>query len=153
MKAKILMVCLGNICRSPLAEGILKSKLPQDSFFVDSAGTGAWHAGQQPDLRSIEVASHYDIDITAQRARQFVVEDFDTFDRIYVMDQSNYDNVLKLAPTEAAKIKVKLILNELNPPKNQEVPDPYYGGPGGFYNVFKLLNDACTQISNDLQSI
>ena len=152
MKAKILMVCLGNICRSPLAEGILKSKLPSNDFLVDSAGTGAWHAGELPDPRSIEVASHYDIDLTNQRARQFIVEDFTIFDRIYVMDQSNYDNVVKLAPSDEAKNKVKLILNELNPGKNQEVPDPYYGGPGGFYNVFKLLNDACTIISRDLQS-
>ncbi|WP_267739876.1 low molecular weight protein-tyrosine-phosphatase [Myroides injenensis] len=152
MKAKILMVCLGNICRSPLAEGILKSKLPKDSFLVDSAGTGAWHVGQQPDLRSIEVAQHYDIDISKQRARQFTIDDFDIFDRIYVMDQSNYENVVKLAPTEEAKNKVMLILNELQPEKNLEVPDPYFGGPGGFYHVYKLLDDACNVIAKDLQS-
>lgn len=153
MKAKILMVCLGNICRSPLAEGVLKSKLPSDSFLVDSAGTGAWHVGQLPDPRSIEVASHYDIDLTDQRARQFTAHDFDTFDRIYVMDKSNYDNVIKLAPNEQAKNKVKLILNELTPTMDMEVPDPYFGGPGGFYNVYKLLDDACTIISKDLLSI
>ncbi|WP_010253023.1 low molecular weight protein-tyrosine-phosphatase [Myroides injenensis] len=152
MKAKILMVCLGNICRSPLAEGILKSKLSKDSFLVDSAGTGAWHVGQQPDPRSIEVAQHYDIDISKQRARQFTIDDFDTFDRIYVMDQSNYENVVKLAPSEEAKNKVMLILNELQPEKNQEVPDPYFGGPGGFYHVYKLLDDACNVIAKDLQS-
>ncbi|MDR0227976.1 MAG: low molecular weight phosphotyrosine protein phosphatase [Flavobacteriaceae bacterium] len=152
MKTKILMVCLGNICRSPLAEGIMQSKLPADSFLVDSAGTGAWHVGQLPDPRSIEVAQHYEIDLTKQRARQFTVDDFNTFDRIYVMDQSNYDNVIKLAPNEDVKAKVKLILNELHPGKDEEVPDPYFGGPGGFYHVFKLLDDACTVIQRDLIS-
>lgn len=152
MKAKVLMVCLGNICRSPLAEGILQSKLSKESFFVDSAGTGAWHVGQQPDPRSIEVASHYDIDLTTQRARQFSINDFTEFDRIYVMDQSNYDNVIKLAPNEEAKQKVKLILNELHPGSNKEVPDPYFGGPGGFYHVYKMLDDACNVIAKDLQS-
>lgn len=152
MKAKILMVCLGNICRSPLAEGILQSKLPKEDFLVDSAGTGAWHVGQLPDPRSIEVAQNYNIDLTNQRARQFTVEDFDTFDRIYVMDQSNFDNVIELAPNDQAKAKVKLILNELNPGKDQEVPDPYFGGPGGFYNVFRMLNETCEVIAKDLRS-
>lgn len=86
MATKILMVCLGNICRSPLAEGILRSKLPKDKFLVDSAGTGGWHAGELPDNRSMKIASKYGIDISHQRARQFQVQDFHTFDYIYVMD-------------------------------------------------------------------
>ncbi|MEC4113365.1 low molecular weight protein-tyrosine-phosphatase [Myroides pelagicus] len=152
MKARILMVCLGNICRSPLAEGILQAKLPKEDFLVDSAGTGAWHVGQLPDPRSIEVANNYDIDLTTQRARQFVPEDFERFDRIYVMDHSNYDNVVKLAPSEEAKQKVKLILNESNPGKDLEVPDPYFGGPGGFYNVYRMLDEACDSIARQLQA-
>ncbi|HLV69498.1 MAG TPA: low molecular weight protein-tyrosine-phosphatase, partial [Xanthomarina sp.] len=105
---KILMVCLGNICRSPLAEGILKSKLPQESFFVDSAGTGDYHVGELPDKRSINVAKKYGLDITNQRGRQFTVADFDMFDFIYVMDESNFESVTKLARNEKDLKKVKL---------------------------------------------
>lgn len=150
MKTKILMVCLGNICRSPLAEGILKSKLPESAFLVDSAGTGAWHAGEQPDKRSIAVAKKHGIDLTDQRARQFKMADFEIFDYIYVMDKSNYDNVVKLATTTEAIQKVKLILNEPFPNTNQEVPDPYYGGDDGFENVFQLLDKAGNQIASKL---
>lgn len=146
---KILMVCLGNICRSPLAEGILKSKLPKHSFIIDSAGTSNYHIGELPDKRSIQVAKKYGIDITDQRGRQFKVSDFDEFDLIYVMDISNYQNVISLARNNYDKNKVKLILNELdNDLKN--VPDPYYGGDSGFENVFQLLNHACDRISQKL---
>lgn len=149
MALKIVMVCLGNICRSPLAEGILKAKLPKD-YVVDSAGTGAWHTGQQPDKRSIATAKNRGLDITNQRARQFKVSDFDTFDYIYVMDNSNYKDVLSLAPTEESKSKVKLILNEIFPNENVDVPDPYYGGDDGFENVFDMLNQACEAIARKL---
>ena len=149
MALKIVMVCLGNICRSPLAEGILKAKLPKD-YVVDSAGTGAWHAGQQPDKRSITTAKNRGLDITNQRARQFKVSDFDTFDLIYVMDNSNYKNVIALAPNEKAKSKVKLILNEIFPNENIDVPDPYYGGDDGFENVFDMLDQACEAIARKL---
>lgn len=147
MALKIVMVCLGNICRSPLAEGILKAKLPKD-YVVDSAGTGAWHTGQQPDKRSIATAKNRGLDITNQRARQFKVSDFDTFDYIYVMDNSNYKDVLYLAPTEESK--VKLILNEIFPNENVDVPDPYYGGDDGFENVFDMLDQACEAIARKL---
>ncbi|UOX33914.1 low molecular weight phosphotyrosine protein phosphatase [Flavobacterium sediminilitoris] len=150
MSTKILMVCLGNICRSPLAEGILQSKLPKDQFIIDSAGTGGWHAGQLPDKRSIETAKKHGIDITNQRARQFKLTDFEDFDYIYTMDISNYKNILSLAPSEMAKSKVKLILNELFPNKNIEVPDPYYGGQDGFEEVFKMLDEACNVIVKKL---
>lgn len=149
---KVLMVCLGNICRSPLAEGILQSKLSTESFFVDSAGTGDWHIGSLPDKRSIAVAKKYNIDLTTQRARQFKVSDFSTFDRIYVMDKSNYDNVVKLAPNTEARNKVKLILNESTPGKNAEVPDPYFGGEDGFEHVYHLLDEVCNVIAKDLKS-
>ena len=149
MALKIVMVCLGNICRSPLAEGILKAKLPKD-YVVDSAGTGAWHTGQKPDKRSIATAKNRGLDITNQRARQFKVSDFDTFDYIYVMDNSNYKDVLSLAPTEESKSKVKLILNEIFPNENVDVPDPYYGGDDGFENVFDMLDQACEAIARKL---
>lgn len=146
------MVCLGNICRSPLAEGILKSKVDRNTVFVDSAGTGAWHSGELPDNRSIAVAKKYGIDLTDQRARLFLVEDFDKFDHIYVMDQSNYKNVCRLAPNDEAINKVQLILNESYPDENLEVPDPYYGGDQGFENVYKMLDEACLKIKNKLEN-
>ena len=149
MALKIVMVCLGNICRSPLAEGILKAKLPKD-YVVDSAGTGAWHTGQQPDKRSVTTAKNRGLDITNQRARQFKVSDFDTFDYIYVMDNSNYKDVISLAPTEESKSKVRLILNEIFPNENVDVPDPYYGGDDGFENVFDMLDQACEAIARKL---
>ncbi|WP_445710334.1 low molecular weight protein-tyrosine-phosphatase [Flavobacterium sp.] len=150
MTTKILMVCLGNICRSPLAEGILQSKLPKDKYIVDSAGTGGWHAGELPDKRSISIAKKHNIDITNQRARQFKPSDFEKFDHIYAMDMSNYKNILNLAPNESVKSKVKIILNELFPDENVEVPDPYYGGQDGFENVYDMLNKACDVIANKL---
>jgi protein-tyrosine phosphatase len=146
---KILMVCLGNICRSPLAEGILKSKLPSDSFLVDSAGTSNYHIGEYPDIRSINVARHHDIDISSQRGRQFTVNDFDEFDLIYAMDSSNYKNIVKLARTNEDVTKVKLILDEIPDYHLKDVPDPYYGGENGFENVFNMLDTACDYITND----
>ncbi len=146
------MVCLGNICRSPLAEGILKSKLPANKFYIDSAGTANYHIGDSPDIRSIQIAQKNHINITAQRGRQFEVNDFDQFDHIYVMDRSNYQNVMRLARNEGDKKKVKLILNELYPEENMDVPDPYYGGHDGFKNVFDLLDKACKIIAENLES-
>lgn len=149
---KVLMVCLGNICRSPLAEGILKSKVDSNKIFVDSAGTAAYHVGNLPDPRSVEVAHKYGLDITNQRARAFSKNDFDLFDYIYVMDTSNYNNVLDLARNDLDKSKVSMILNELNSGENLEVPDPYYGGDGGFEHVYQLLNESCDQIAKKLNN-
>jgi len=143
---KILMVCLGNICRSPLAHGILASKLDSEDYFVDSAGTAAYHVGEKPDKRSIAVAKKYGIDISHQKARKFSQKDFDDFDLIYAMDISNYENIMALARNEADRQKVQLILNEVYPKENLEVPDPYYGGTDGFENVYKMLDKACTKI-------
>ncbi len=146
----VLMVCLGNICRSPLAEGILKSKVNVDQVFIDSAGTGSWHIGELPDIRSIQVAKKNNINITNQRCRQFVVEDFDEFDLIFVMDNSNYETVISLARNDSDKQKVNLILNQIYPGNNLDVPDPYYDESRGFDRVFEMLNNACDRIAETI---
>ena len=150
MSVKILMVCLGNICRSPLAEGILASKLPKGKFTVDSAGTGSWHIGRQPDERSIAVAKKNKINISTQKGRQFSVADFDAFDYIYVMDNSNYSDVIELAKTQDQKDKVQMILNNLFPNENVDVPDPYFGLPNGFEIVYNMLDEACDVLAKKL---
>jgi len=143
MAKQILMVCLGNICRSPLAEGILSHKLEKTIHSVDSAGTSSHHQGEMPDPRSVATAQKYGIDIADQRSRQFQFTDFDTFDYILVMDKSNLRNILALARTEDDKKKVSLIMDEVEDVSNNEVPDPYYGGDHGFENVYHMLDDAC----------
>jgi len=150
MPVKILMVCLGNICRSPLAEGILSSKLPADKFFVDSAGTGSWYVGHAPDKRSIAVAEHHNLSIAHLKGRQFSTKDFDTFDYIYAMDASNYEDLLALAKNDAQKNKVQMILNELFPGENVDVPDPYYGLANGFENVYQMLDQVCDVIAKKI---
>lgn len=151
MKTKVLMVCLGNICRSPLAEGILQSKVNPEHIFVDSAGTAGYHINNPPDSRSIEVASRFGIDISQQRCRKFGSMDFETFDIIYAMDKENYSNILKLSRTEAHHNKVRLLLNEIDGSDN-EVPDPYYGGKDGFEKVFQLIDTACEQIAKEFNT-
>ncbi|MDG2450446.1 MAG: low molecular weight phosphotyrosine protein phosphatase [Saprospiraceae bacterium] len=143
---RILMVCLGNICRSPLAEGILKLKVRQNNldWKVDSAGTSGWHEGDLPDKRSIEIAAKNGLDITDQRSRKFVRADFEDFDLILAMDSSNYQNILALAQNESDKDKVKLILNYAYPDQNRAVPDPYYDN--GFPRVYTMLEKACQDI-------
>ncbi len=150
MVVKILMVCLGNICRSPLAEGILASKLPKENFKIDSAGTGHWHVGKKPDERSIATAKKNGIDITNQRGRLFKSNDLDYYDHIFVMDSSNYDDVMKYAKTDAQKQKVQLILNELFPGENVDVPDPYYGLQNGFDTVYEMLDETCDILAKRL---
>lgn len=139
---KILMVCLGNICRSPLAQGILESKLAKAGieWEVDSAGTSAWHADEKPDERSIMVAKQNGVDITMQRARQFVIDDFKIYDYILTMDTSNYNNVRVLSSNENDLDKVKMILNYSFPGENRSVPDPYYDN--GFDKVYDMLDEA-----------
>ncbi|WP_264566815.1 low molecular weight protein-tyrosine-phosphatase [Flavobacterium sp. N3904] len=150
MPVKILMVCLGNICRSPLAEGILASKLPNDKFTVDSAGTGSWHVGRGPDNRSIATAQKNGLNIANQKGRQFERSDFDTFDYVFVMDNSNYRDVIHLAQNETQKQKVQLILDAIFPGENVDVPDPYYGVSNGFDMVYEMLNEACDIIAQNL---
>ena len=146
---KVLMVCLGNICRSPLAEGILRSKL-SSHFIVDSAGTGHWHIGNPPDPRSIKIAKEKGIDISKLKGRQFSKQDFIDFDYIYVMDNQNYKDVIALTSNENEKEKVQLILNELFPDENVDVPDPYYGLQDGFERVYDMLDEACDEIVKKL---
>jgi protein-tyrosine phosphatase len=150
MATRILMVCLGNICRSPLAEGILQSKLPKDLFVVDSAGTGNWHIGHQPDPRSIAIANQKGLDISHLRGRQFSKQDFQDFDHIYAMDNQNYKDIIALASSEEEKTKVKLILNEIFPGENVDVPDPYFGLQDGFEKVYVMLDEVCEVIVEKL---
>ena len=149
-KIKILMVCLGNICRSPLAEGILRSKLDTSQYEVDSTGTGHWHVGNPPDPRSVAVAKKNGLNISALRGRQFSYQDFLDFDHIYVMDSSNLENVLRLAKTQEDKDKVSMILGTLFPGEKVDVPDPYYGIDDGFDRVYEMLDEACNVISQKL---
>ena len=143
---KILMVCLGNICRSPLAEGSLTHKTKHLKIRVDSAGTAGYHIGALPDSRSIEIADKYNIDLRNQRARQFSIADFDKFDIIYAMDINNYEHLIALANNQKERKKVRMILNEINPGLFESVPDPYYGGDNGFQEVYDMLDKACEKI-------
>ena len=133
----ILFVCLGNICRSPLAEGVFRAEAEVvglvDQFFVDSAGTGAWHEGNPPDPRSIEVAASNGIDISSQRARQIARSDFNSFDYILAMDASNLTTLRERANGKCSGLR--LFLDQ--PPT--DVPDPYYGGDAGFEDVYQML--------------
>jgi len=142
----VLMVCLGNICRSPLAEGILKHKIDSTQHHVDSAGTAGYHVGNPPDPRSIKVAQENGINISQQRCRKFTVNDFDSFDLIYAMDESNYGNIIGLARNIKDSNKVKLLLSEVNL-TNKEVPDPYYDSEDGFEKVFQMIDQACDVIA------
>ena len=149
MKTKVLMVCLGNICRSPLAEGILKSKVDSEHVFVDSAGTAGYHVGHPPDERSIEVALSHGLDISTQKCRRFGPMDFEEFDHIFAMDRSNYSNIVALTSDSEHVGKVKLLLDEVDLGIS-EVPDPYYGGVEGFEYVYGLIDKACEAIAKNL---
>ena len=136
------MVCLGNICRSPLAHGIFEHLTSHKNIAVDSAGTAAYHIGNPPDPRSQEVAQSHGIDISAQKARQFTAQDFERYDHIFVMDRSNYSNVIGLATQEQHRSKVELLIPDT------EVPDPYYGGFDGFEECYQMIFKACQKRIN-----
>ncbi|MEO8149509.1 MAG: low molecular weight protein-tyrosine-phosphatase [Bacteroidia bacterium] len=148
---RLLMVCLGNICRSPLAEGIMRKKIIEHNLLwtVDSAGTSGWHAGELPDSRTIKCAKDHGIDISDQRSRQFTKADFKNFDLIFAMDESNYNDILMQAHSEEDGKKVHLLLTFADMIRT-DVPDPYYGGSKSFENVFQLLDDACTDVLEKL---
>lgn len=145
------MVCLGNICRSPVAEGVMKLKAQEHDLDIeiDSAGTSGWHNGELPDSRSMANAKENGVDISDQSSRKVLLTDFTEFDLLYAMDESNYDNLINMCP-EPLQHKVKMILNEIHPGENMSVPDPYYGNDG-FQLVFDLLNEACEKIAIDLK--
>jgi low molecular weight protein-tyrosine phosphatase len=147
---KILMVCLGNICRSPLAEGILKDKLEKAglNWEVDSAGTNRYHTGDAPHRLSQKVARMHGIDISKLKARTIAPEDFDRFDKIYAMAQDVIADMKTVVGKKFNGNKVELLMNELFPGENIDVPDPYYGGEQGFHDVYKLIDDACSAIVN-----
>ena len=148
----ILFVCLGNICRSPLAEGIFREVLVtrgmERNFLLDSAGTGGWHAGSAPDPRSIEIAARHGIDISGQKARKVSLDDFSRFDLIFGMDRSNVTDLKAAAPQEMRK-RVHLFL-EFAGGRGREVPDPYYGGPEGFASVYRMIREASEVIATRL---
>jgi protein-tyrosine phosphatase len=136
------MVCLGNICRSPMADGLLRRKVKEQNLnvLVDSAGTANYHIGSPPDHRMIETAKSRGTNIQNLSARQFSKKDFQDFDLIYVMDESNLSNVIKLTTNSSEQQKVKLILKELYPNESKRVPDPYYGSMKDFMDVYDLLD-------------
>jgi len=152
---KILMVCLGNICRSPMADGLMRKKVADHNLdvVVDSAGTGDWHVGHSPDSRMMETAKRNGVPIDELRGRQFKVADFDEFDRIFVMDKSNFANVTKLARDEKDTQKVEMFLNLTHPGKDIEVPDPYFGGDEGFQEVFEMLDAGTDVLLKELKEI
>jgi protein-tyrosine phosphatase len=154
MPMKILMVCLGNICRSPMAEGLMLSKIKKYKLDaeVDSAGFERFHAGDPPDFRAIRVMKEHGIDISGQISRLFQKSDFETFNRIYVMDHGNYSDVQNAATNKEQMIKVDLILNVLHPGKNMPVPDPFYGGNNGFEKTYQLLDEATELIAQQLKN-
>ena len=145
---KILMVCLGNICRSPLAEGILQEKANNNGlkWIVESAGTNSYHTGEPPHSFSQKVASLNGIDISFQRARRFTADDFKKYDKIYALAEDVLDEMKRIAKNKFDNSKVDLLLNELYPGENSDVPDPYYGGEEGYHKVFQLINKACERI-------
>ena len=150
----VLFVCMGNICRSPLAEGVLREALVDAGLgahvCIDSAGTGNWHQGDAPDPRSVEIASSYGIDISAQTARQVCPEDFERFDLIFAMDRSN-EATLRARSPSSRHGRIFLFL-DYTLGKNIDVPDPYYGGEDGFENVYQLLREGCSVLVTRLGS-
>lgn len=150
---KILFVCLGNICRSPMAHGIVRDAADRHNIDVelDSAGTSAYHVGEAPDPRAQKTLEEKGIDISDLRARQFTEADFDRFDVIYTMDEANYNNILLLAGDENEESKVKYFLDELHPGERRSVPDPYFGGDDGFENVYRMLKGASDELIKKLQ--
>lgn len=148
------MVCLGNICRSPLAHGLLRKKVEEIGLnvTVDSAGTSGYHIGEAPDARMRRTAHDFGLSIDDLRARQFTQQDFEDFDLIYAMDKSNFNNILKLASKPSDHEKVKMILDEVSPGYSLDVPDPYFGGDQGFVDVYTMLDEATDIIIQKLQS-
>lgn len=145
---RILMVCLGNICRSPIAEGLMRYKIEQHGldWQVDSAGTESYHVGEPPHRSSQKVCFANGIDISSQRARRFTKKDFDRFDKIYAMAKDVYNEIAEIGGVGADMSKVMLFVNELHPGSNQSVPDPWYGTEDGYLPVYELIDQTCNAI-------
>jgi protein-tyrosine phosphatase len=150
---KILMVCLGNICRSPLAEGILQDKAKKAglNWKVESAGTNSYHIGEAPHPLSQKIAKLNGIDICNQRARRFVPEDFERFDKIYALAEDVFGEIKRIAKNKWNEKKIDLLMNELYPGKNMDVPDPWYGPEAGYHEAFKLIEAVCDKIIEKAQ--
>ena len=148
------MVCLGNICRSPIADGLLRRKVKENNLniLVDSAGTAAYHIGKAPDSRMCSTAEEFGTNIKNLVARKFTINDFDDFDIIYAMDESNRQNILSLARNKIDREKVRLILNELNSDSNLSVPDPYYGSLEDFKAVYELVDKVTSVIITKIKN-
>ncbi|MBW9060010.1 low molecular weight protein-tyrosine-phosphatase [Agrobacterium pusense] len=148
----ILFVCMGNICRSPLAEGILRNLADSAALHqltVDSAGTGGWHRGDAPDPRSVAMARRHGIDISLQRARQVTAADFETFDLVFAMDENNLANLLRLS-SERHRHKIHLFM-EYAAGRRENVPDPYYGAEDGFLTVYNMLLAGCRSLLEKIE--
>ena len=147
---KILTVCLGNICRSPMAEGIIKEEFLRHGIpvQVDSAGTAAFHVGEGADRRAQAELKKHGIDISNERAQKFVPQYFQEYDLILAMDSQNYRDIIMQTDREDELEKVKMIMNYVYPGENISVPDPYYGGDAGFANVYKMLKSAAEELVN-----
>ncbi len=145
---KILMVCLGNICRSPLAEGILQHKASKTglNWIVESAGTNGYHDGEPPHSLSIKVALQNGIDISKQRSRKFKAADFEEYDKIYAMAENILDDIKSIAKQKFDIAKVDLLMNELYPGSNIEVPDPWSGPESEYHEVYELIDKACEKM-------
>ncbi len=145
---KILMVCLGNICRSPLAEGILQDKAFKAglTWSIESAGTNSYHTGEPPHPLSQKVAKLNGIDICQQRARRFTASDFEVYDKIYALAEDVLDEMKRIAGKKFDAAKVDLLMNELYPGKNMDVPDPWYGPEPGYHEVYKMIDQVCDSI-------
>ena len=144
---KILIVCLGNICRSPLAEGILQDKaFKAGTWSTESAGTNSYHIGEPPHPLSQKVAKLNGIDISKQRARRFTANDFEVYDKIYALAEDVLDEMRRIGKNKFDTSKTDLLMNELYPGKNMDVPDPYYGAEQGYHEVYKMLDEVCDKI-------
>lgn len=145
---RILIVCLGNICRSPIAEGVLKEKVRKHSldWTIASAGTNGYHTGEAPHHFSQKVCKTAGIDISGQRAKQFVPQDFAQYDKIYVMADDVYEDVVRIAGKAVDHSKLDYFLNELHPGKDASVPDPWYGDEDGYTPVYEMIEETCEVI-------
>ncbi len=149
---KILMVCLGNICRSPMAEGVMRQKIKDYGLDaqVNSCGTASYHIGEAPDYRGIKTLHNYGIDISQHQGQQFAVSDFDAYDLIFVMDTRNYSNLMAKARNKNDKEKITLLMDEIYPGQQKVVPDPYYGDIEDYEETYALVEGACEHLAKRL---